>query len=189
MEPRPTLRLVHRSTYHATTLVHGQRLSPYDVKICMATMDAESVFLDTNILIRATIDTAPLHTEARQAVEQWYGAGSELWISRQVLREYLAVLSRPQTYTSPLPATTLSNDIRRFMSVFRVADEDGRVTDQLLALLEEIPVGGRQIHDANIVATMLVYGIPQIMTHNIDDFTRFARFVRVLPRRAGSTDG
>ena len=48
-------------------------------------------------------------------------------------------------------------------------------------VMEEIPSGGKQVHDANIVATMLVYGIPQLFTHNTSDFARFSGLITVLP--------
>lgn len=46
-------------------------------------------------------------------------------------------------------------------------------------LLEHIPCGGKQIHDANIVATMLAFDIRQLVTYNISDFQRFAGFLAV----------
>lgn len=141
----------------------------------------ERIFLDTNVLIRATIDTAPLHEIARRKLEFYDANGVEIWISRQVLREYLAVLSRPQSYTAPLAPDVLSEDVQRFQQRFHVADEDVRVTQQLTLLLQQIPSGGRQVHDANIVATMLVYGIRSLVTHNVDDFTRFTGLITVAP--------
>lgn len=42
--------------------------------------------------------------------------------------------------------------------------EDSRVADRLLELMDEIPCGGRQVHDANVVATMLVHGIDPLIT-------------------------
>jgi predicted nucleic acid-binding protein len=60
----------------------------------MATADAEAVFLDTNVLIYANVAESPFHQIALRAVESRARAGVELWISRQVLREYLAVLTR-----------------------------------------------------------------------------------------------
>jgi predicted nucleic acid-binding protein len=150
----------------------------------MAMTVAEQAFLDTNILIRATIDTAPLHETARSTLQSYHAKGIELWISRQILREYLAVLSRPQSFSAPLAPHVLRDDVERFQQQFHVADEDARVTRQLVLLLQQIPVGGRQVHDANIVATMLVYGIPRLITHNVDDFVRFAGLITVVPLAA-----
>jgi len=40
-------------------------------------------------------------------------------------------------------------------------------------------LGGKQVHDANIVATMQAYGIPALLTHNIKDFEQFGEVVRI----------
>jgi hypothetical protein len=40
-----------------------------------------------------------------------------------------------------------------------------------------------QVHDTNIVATMLVYGIRRILTNNPDDFAPFASVTTIVPLR------
>lgn len=72
----------------------------------MATGGGDPVFVDTNILVYAAVASAPHHQDARQALRQLHEAGTDIWVSRQVLRGYLALLSRPQTFTSPLPVGT-----------------------------------------------------------------------------------
>jgi|LakMenE01Jun11ns_1017448.scaffolds.fasta_scaffold9670723_2 predicted nucleic acid-binding protein len=64
---------------------------------------------------------------------------------------------------------------------FIVADEAAAVTSQLLTLLQIISLGGKQVHDANIVATMLVHGIERLLTHNVADFMRFSHLITVVP--------
>lgn len=154
----------------------------------MATMGVEPLLLDTNVLIRATLDTAPLHEEASYVFEHHYNAGAEPWLSRHVLREYVAVLSRPQSYSQPIASATLGDDVRRFESRFRVADKDARVTHHLLMLMQQMPIDGRQVHDANIVAAMLVSGIRQLLTHSVDVWTRFGRFITSTPLTSSDTD-
>jgi predicted nucleic acid-binding protein len=107
--------------------------------------------------------------------------GAELWISRQILREYLVTLSRPQTFSLPVPAATLIADVNRFQAQFRIAEDGPVVTANLLALLASIPVGGKQVHDANIVATMQAHGLRRLLTHNTADFTRFGALIQVEP--------
>jgi predicted nucleic acid-binding protein len=147
----------------------------------MTSGGAEPVFIDTNVLVYANVTTAPLHREALEAIRGREQAGVELWISRQVLREYLATLSRPQTFTAPLPSTMLTAQVRLFEARFRVAEEGAGVTANLLMLLEQIPVGGGQVHDANIVATMQVHGLPRLLTANAADFARFGHLIAVVP--------
>ncbi|HYX17677.1 MAG TPA: PIN domain-containing protein [Nostoc sp.] len=143
--------------------------------------DGDPVFIDTNILVYASQIQSQFYQSAMQAIQDSYDAGVDLWISRQVLREYLATLTRPQQLTNPLPIAIVIQDIRYFESRFRVAEDNSQVTERLLRLMEEIPSGGKQVHDANIVATMLVYSIPQLLTHNISDFARFSGLITVLP--------
>jgi predicted nucleic acid-binding protein len=147
----------------------------------MAIGDGNPVFLDTNILVYASQAQSPYYQAALEAIQSFYDAGVDLWISRQVLREYLATLTRPQQFTNPLPIATVIQDIRYFYNRFLVAEDNSQVTERLLTIMEEIPSGGKQVHDANIVATMLVYGIPQLLTHNTSDFARFSELITLLP--------
>jgi predicted nucleic acid-binding protein len=140
-----------------------------------------TVFLDTNILVYANVEESPFHQVALQAIQTRYEAGVELWVSRQVLREYLATLTRPQQYANIHPIAELIGDIRLFQTQFRIAEDNLQVTERLLALMEQVPIGGRQVHDANIVATMQAYGIGQLLTHNVADFNRFSDFITLLP--------
>ncbi len=74
----------------------------------MTTGAASALFLDTNVLVYANVASAPLHDTALEAIRRHYQSGTRLWISRQVIREYLATLSRPQTFTRPRPMPILA---------------------------------------------------------------------------------
>ena len=145
---------------------------------------ADRVFVDTNILLRATLTHMPQHREAAAELARRRAAGDALWISRQVIRELTANVTRPQTFYSPLSAVEVGDSVQVLTLSFQVADETAAVTAQLLALLREYPTGGKQVHDANIVATMLVYGIGTLLTLNLDDMRRFAGRVAIVPLAA-----
>jgi predicted nucleic acid-binding protein len=147
----------------------------------MPTAAGDPVFVDTNVLVYASVISAPSHQPALKAIVDMKKAKTELWISRQILREYLAVLSRPQTFVNPIPISTLVSRVRAFQSWFLIADEGPQVTAHLLSIVAQVPMGGKQIHDANIVATMQAYGVGKLLTHNISDFTRFSALIQVLP--------
>lgn len=61
-----------------------------------------------------------------------------------------------------------------------MADDTVNVTTQLLLLLRDYPTGGKQVHDANIVATMLAYNIDTLITQNIDDMQRFSDKIAII---------
>ena len=56
------------------------------------------MFVDTNVLMKARILEAPDHELARTSLERALEGTEPICISRQVLREYLAVVTRPQTW-------------------------------------------------------------------------------------------
>lgn len=150
----------------------------------MTNGDAESLFLDTNILVYANVIQAPQHQLALETIKQRSAAGHALWISRQIIREYLATVTRPQRFAAPMPMPVALARVRYFLHAFNVAEDSADTTDRLLVLLEHIPTGGSQVHDANIVATMQVHGIRQLLTHNVGDFARFAHLITIVPLEA-----
>jgi len=148
----------------------------------MATTDAENIFIDTYVLVYAKLAATPLHVLAIQRLTTLQTLPNlTLWISRQILREYLATMTGPGIVVPGVPGVALVNDVRDCARRFHVADENRAVTDKLLALIEQKGVSGKQIHDANIVATMHAHGIDQLLTHNVADFARYSGLIRVSP--------
>jgi predicted nucleic acid-binding protein len=144
------------------------------------TLDS-AVFLDTNVLVYASFPGTPFHALARSRLSELERDGVTFWTSRQVLREYLASTTRPGAVVPTPTLAALSQAVRQFETEFEIADEDASVTALLLDLLTSRTVQGKQIHDANIVATMRRYGIPSLLTHNTADFTRYLPDINVLP--------
>ena len=147
----------------------------------MATTADDPVFVDTNVLVYANTVRSPLHIRAQLALQDLSASAIPLWISRQILREYLATLSRPQTFSVPVAPAALVADVVRFQTQFLIAEDGPQVTLNLLGLLSTYSLGGKQVHDANIVATMQVQAIRQILTNNVADFSRFGSLITVIP--------
>ena len=144
----------------------------------MATMDDSPLFIDTNILVYANVIETPFHEQALAAINTAHDAGRTIWISRQVIREYLVTLTRPQVFEN-LPRAMVLEQVAQFIEQFQVADDTAAVSEQLVKLMSDFKIGGKQVHDANIVATMLAYDIPCLLTHNIKDFRRFEEVIKI----------
>jgi predicted nucleic acid-binding protein len=146
-------------------------------------MTRARVFVDTNILLRATIREMPLHNECKAQVQQLWSGDTELWISRQIIREYLVQVTHPLTLAPPLAIDQVNSQIAKIRSLFRVADDTDSVTTHLMTLLNTHPTNGKQVHDANVVATMLANNIDTLLTLNVDDLKRFADVIslRTVP--------
>jgi len=148
------------------------------------TGDDTPLFLDTNVLIYATVREAPEHETVRRFVENRLVEGRMLCISRQVLREYLAVLSRSRGEAQAVARETLLVWLTVWRDRCRVLDDTAPVMETLWRLYDQTPFGGKQVHDANIVATMLAYGLDTLVTANTSDFQRFAPPLTLIdPRR------
>lgn len=142
---------------------------------------ANRVFLDTNILVYGRLQGSPLCQAVGNRLLELEALGSEFWISRQILREYVAVLSSGRGLTAVPPMVDLLADVQHFCSRFQVAEDGAAVTQQLVQLLSVVSCAGKQVHDANIVATMIPHGIGRLLTHNVGDFQRFAGYIKVEP--------
>jgi predicted nucleic acid-binding protein len=91
-------------------------------------------------------------------------------VSTQIVREYLAVASRSSVTTGEPPLSEILDNVHLFRTQFSVLLNTEHVLDHLLGLIRSVPIAGRQVHDANIVATMQVYGVSHVLTHNTADF-------------------
>jgi predicted nucleic acid-binding protein len=137
--------------------------------------------LDTNVLLAATDEGRAEHDAALSVLNDWPGRGTTLYVSGQVTREYLSVATRPAVKNGlGLHLADALANVRALRGRASLLAEDGKVADRLLTLLGDTACGGKQVHDANIVATMLVHGIDAIITINLDDFMKFGRYVRLI---------
>jgi predicted nucleic acid-binding protein len=136
-------------------------------------------FIDTNVLVYSTSVRSPFRVQARAALDRVASAG-RVAISRQVLREYLAVTTRPQALATPLSLAEATADTDAFSRRFAILEDGPLVWDQLLALSHRFSFGGRQVHDTNIVATMLAHGETRLLTFNHADFRRFSSLIEIV---------
>ena len=147
----------------------------------MGKMADKICFLDTNILVYAH-NKDHIHCVAiRKRLQDLKINGWILWISCQVIREYISVVTRPHAVSFPIPPEMAIKDVNNFLKDFRMADENKLVTSKLLKLIKKYKIYGKQIHDTNIVATMLVNGIPNLLTFNKDDFKQFKEIIMLNP--------
>ena len=138
-------------------------------------------FVDTNALVYADQATSAFHQTARAALARLEKEGADLWISRQVLREYLATVTRPDPKgVPPMTRADAAAAVEGFQGAYFIAEDGRQATARLLDLVRTVPMGGKQVHDANIVATMLAHGITRLLTFNEADFRRFSALIEVI---------
>lgn len=153
-------------------------------------MAAERTLVDTNVLLEATDERRRHHAEAVTLLE----SSRSLTVSSQVVREYLAVATRPVTANGlGMSMVDALANVREFRRGLRLLPEERPVLSTFLGLLERAPCTGSRVHDAHIVATALAHRVGTIVSLNPNDFTAFESEVAVLTPeqalRSGSGTG
>ena len=138
------------------------------------------MFVDTNVLVAARFVNAPGHLAACRSLDHAGNSEEPLHISRQIVREYLVVVTRPQTWWESLGMDDALKDATRLVSSFTILEDGPNVMAALTALCREVPVAGKQIHDANIAATMLAHGERRLLTLNAKDFRRYGERIELM---------
>ena len=138
------------------------------------------MFVDTNVLIYARFPGTPYHDAARESLGRALSDDEPVRISRQILREFLSSVTRPQIWSDALTGEEALEEMYRLISQFEILEDGPAVTEWLITLLREVSVGGRQVHDANIVATMLAHGERLLLTYNTSDFRRFGARIALV---------
>lgn len=141
----------------------------------------DRVMLDTSVLLAATDPVRAGHDDAMLVLNDWPGRGTSLYVSVQILREYLAVATRPlESNGLGMPLREAIENARSFRDRSTLLPDSGQVADRLLRLLEDVPCEGKHIHDANIVATTLTHNVSTVLTANLKDFLSFEAFVNLV---------
>lgn len=142
---------------------------------------AERVFLDTNVLLAATDEDRGSHGDALVALNERPSTGSTLYLSGQILREYLVVATRPVGANGlGLSRPDALANAQAFTERATLLEETAAVAMSLRQLVATRRVSGKRIHDANVVATMATHGVRALLTENVDDFTGFPE-IEVVP--------
>ena len=139
------------------------------------------MFVDTNVLVYALDNESDWHDRARASIDRARRAGEPLRISRQVVREFISTLTRQSPGVPLLSREIVLEEARRLLQSYEVLEDGPRVTEILLDLCGEIAVGGRQVHDASIVATMRAHDESRLLTFNATDFVRYADHIELVP--------
>ncbi len=137
--------------------------------------------VDTNVLVYATINEAPKCEEARQWIARLQNKNIQLCTTQQIYREYLVVLTRGVVFERSFTVTEALTALERIRPAFRELSPTGETFEELTTLVRRYAVSGKQIHDANIVAVLITYGIGALATYNQGDFQRFEEIRLLAP--------
>lgn len=133
--------------------------------------DGELLFVDTNVLLGATDEGRSTHRACAHVIGASGQRGWRLVTSGQVFREYMVVATRPLDRNGlGLTSRQALSNLREFQRFLTLLESESGQWACLERLIENAALAGKRIHDANIVAAMLVHGVDHLATDNPDDF-------------------
>jgi predicted nucleic acid-binding protein len=139
-----------------------------------------TLFIDSNVFLVAANKAARQHRIAQDALTAVFRTG-EASINGQVIREIMVVLTRPKLVNGlGWTPTEAAQSIDAIVQNLRCLDETQSDRATLQMLIKRYAVAGKQVHDANIVATMLAHGVPRLLTFNAVDFERYGNEIEVV---------
>jgi predicted nucleic acid-binding protein len=140
-----------------------------------------AVLFDTNILLRLDQKRHPHNLIADRALDVLVDRNEDIVIASQSLVEFWAVATRP------LSANGLGMSIHETLVEFRNIGYLFRLLPETpihvewLRLVTQYGVAGESVHDARLVAAMIVNGIDSILTFNGPDFVRHGEITVLDP--------
>lgn len=130
--------------------------------------------IDTNVLLRLADPTALQHVIVVNALTRISATGSPVNVTPQNLTEFWNVATRPVTRNGfGLSPADAAARVRRLLLDFALLPDSPEVFPVWRRLAESVGVSGVQVHDARLIAFMAVYSVPNLLTLNAGDFSRF----------------
>lgn len=147
----------------------------------MVTRGVDPVFLDTSLLVAASVESHPGHLAAEAYIKKLEVERAPLCLSLQVCREFLVVLTRQPLGGRSFSVQEALTALEGWRSICAFLEENESVLTEWLRLLQKYSVRGKQVHDCNIVAVMLAHGVNRLGTRNPADFERYADEIQIEP--------
>ena len=140
---------------------------------------------DTNILLRFLLLNDPAYPRIRQAVRTLKTRGELIVTTPQNMAEFWNVCTRPITVRGGLGLKVEASEMRlRLLERhFPVLPDSPAIYEKWKALVVDHQVRGVNVHDARLVAAMMIHGVTHILTANVKDFQRYPNISIVDPEQ------
>lgn len=141
-----------------------------------------SYLLDTNVIVRAVELEAVGHEAATAAIKRLLDAGNACFLAAQVIIEFWAVATRPQTANGLGWTAFRTNEaVNALLRQMPVLEDTPGVFLFWRSLVVAHGILGKRVHDARIVALMHVHRVTHLLTFNTGDFPAELGVVAVSP--------
>ena len=140
------------------------------------------ILVDSNIVVRLFHHSSPQHQLALDAAEKLRLAKNQLCLAPQNFYEIWSVATRPANVNGlGLSFTQIQAEVVNLKKFYDRLDETSVVFIEWEKLVALHAIVGKNVHDAHLVAAMVVHGITHLLTFNQQDFQRFTNITVLTP--------
>ena len=124
----------------------------------------------------------PMCADALNALNVLQHRREQFYLSSQNLIEFWRTCTRPID-SNGLGLTVIQTDaeLLRLENLFSILPDTAEIYTEWRRLVVAYSVMGVNVHDARLVAVMLVNGLTHILTFNTRDFTRYSEITAIHP--------
>jgi predicted nucleic acid-binding protein len=140
-----------------------------------------AILLDTNTLLRTVHKQHAHNAIATKAIDALRYRNESLCFAQQNIVEFCAVATRPVIVNGlGLTVEQAFTEVEALQKFFYLLPEKPlhSIWEQLVLRYK---VSGKNVHDARLVAAMIVHGVGEILTFNTQDFVRYTEIVVLDP--------
>nr|WP_279239832.1 type II toxin-antitoxin system VapC family toxin [Scytonema sp. UIC 10036] len=131
--------------------------------------------IDTNIILRMAQPTHPMCADALNALAVLREQKHDCYLAHQNLIEFWRSATRPVERNGlGMSLAQAQAELQRLENLFLILPDVAEIFPHWKRLVLEYGVMGVNVHDARLVALMLVYGVSHILTFNLEDFNRYS---------------
>lgn len=127
--------------------------------------------LDTNVLVYATLPTAPQHRAAYAVCADALAGDPQYCVTPQILIEYYATLTNPKRVDPVRTSAEAQAALDRYRTI-HLLHPTPEVFDEWVQLITMLGATGQDVFDLLLAATMLVHEVTDILTYDARMFAQ-----------------
>src|SRR5712691_4449425 len=133
-----------------------------------------SVLVDTNVLLRRTQPMHESHGVAVESVGRLLASGEPVHFTLQNVSEFWNVITRPAISNGlGFSVAVAAAEVAKIERILVLLPDTPAIYHEWKRLVVQHQVIGSKVHDARLVAAMLVHRVRRILTFNTGNFVRY----------------
>lgn len=150
-----------------------------------------SYLADTNLILRVADPASSLHPIAVNALAQLLSQGDEVYLTSQNFIEFWAVATRPvEANGFGWTGERVAKEVTDLLARFPLLPDSPDIFVRWRELVTMLPVHGKRVHDARLVAVLQAHSVEHLLTFNLSDFAPMSSVVLLVdPHSLLTTQG